>query len=218
MQCTISSRYHKLTCIMAMTTVDLELHEYMMDFHPYRGGTNPHHTNGSDSQTLNYMKMKTLSLQPQQGPRFDSLRAKITNWLHNVITVKDAVILIAPGHQKGDMGDANFVCPLVDQFIADKKKSGWTLSRTPLERTEQVQKSTDGGIRSKDKHMRTIRMVRPEDLKDKTTVYIIDDVWTSGATLQACAEVVMRDWPEACEGKPLPDDLHIYLLAVGKTV
>ena len=39
-----------------MATVD-DLSSFYMDFHPYNDGNNPKHSPGSDSQTLNYLKI-----------------------------------------------------------------------------------------------------------------------------------------------------------------
>ena len=123
--------------------------------------------------------------------------------------------MIAPGHNEGDTGSGNLVDPILTNVISSKAKEGIILLKTAhLERTETVQKSTDGGERSVPHHMDTIRLVNPQEVAGKT-VYIIDDVMTTGSTLQASLEVVKRDVGSLESAAP-PSAIH--LLAVGKTV
>ena len=68
--------------------------------------------------------------------------------------------------------------------------------------------STEGGleVRVKAIHKDTIKVSTPSIVEGKE-VFIFDDVWTSGATLRACQEVVTTAGAES-----------VKLFVVGKTV
>ena len=75
-----------------------------------------------------------------------------------------------------------------------------------LRRTKTVQKSTDGGIRTESTHFNSIEVDDSEFVENKTVI-IIDDVWTSGSTLRACASLVEDAGASGTK-----------MIAVGKTV
>jgi len=75
-----------------------------------------------------------------------------------------------------------------------------------LQRIETVKKSTEGGTRSIYTHLNSIVVTDPKLIEGKI-VCIIDDIWTTGCTLCACA----RKMEEAGAS-------DIKLVAVGKTV
>lgn len=175
---------------------------YMMDYHPFRGGTNPEHSPGSDSQTLSYFKQGTL----QDPTRKRAFEDSIVVWIRGILNeVKDpVVIVIAPGHLQGSTGQGNLLYNILGQFTGNNIIDG----RTLLVRTTTVPKSTAGGpgARDQDRHEATIAVSTPGSVEDKE-VFIFDDVWTSGATLRACQEVVTTAGAKS-----------VKLFAVGKTV
>ena len=169
-----------------------------MDYHPYNKGRNPKHYPGSDSQTLAYLKDPHGWLNRTK----EDFIKRISLWLRDKLDNLDIVIVIVPGHSPGP--PKNFLVPIIENIIKDNCniKDG----RNLLKRTEGVPKAADGGPRDQSLHEKTIQVTDPSKVKDKV-VYIIDDVWTSGSTLRACASLIRRAGAS-----------DVKLLAVGKTV
>jgi phosphoribosylpyrophosphate synthetase len=186
---------------MAEGQEDIQLEDFFMEYHPYNKGGNPMHTKGSDSQTLSYLK---------QGKLFDdgrktSFEKRIKTWLDNILTSDNSpeVIMIAPGHNAGAPTN-NLLYGLLGSVLA--KIPQVTDGRVFLQRTEDVPKSTDGGRRDQRRHEETISLIAAAAVINKV-VYIFDDVYTSGATLRACANVVKR-----------AEASNVKIFAVGKTI
>ena len=170
------------------------MEDYFIEYHPYYDGNNPNHYPGSDSQSLVYLKMG------YENDNIEDLQQRIKDWLKGILDNKDIVIAIAPGHSP--QSSPNFLHDIVESLIHGNVKDG----RDLLIRTRKVPKSAHGGPRDQDLHEDTIEVTDPSKVKDKV-VYIIDDVWTTGSTLQACASL-MREAGAS----------DVKLFAVGKTV
>ena len=164
-----------------------------MDYHPYYGGRNPKHSPGSDSQTLAFLKDPHGWLNPKK----EDLMRRIHLWLRDNL---DIVITIAPGHSPGP--SQNFLYSIIEHLIGGNVKDG----RGLLIRTREVPKAAHGGPRDQSLHEETIQVTDPSKVKGKV-VYIIDDVWTTGSTLRACASLIRKAGAS-----------DVKLLAVGKTV
>ena len=171
---------------------------YMIPYYPYHDGTNPLHFEGSDSQTLSYLKQGTL----YDSDRKEEFEYRISEWLEGILLQErkqgNVAIAIVPGHSPES--PANFLHAIVDDII-----SKTTITKTVLQRISKVPKATSTGIRCQALHEQTIAVTDPESVVDKV-VYIIDDIETSGATLRAC-RILMMDAGAA----------QVKLLAVGKT-
>ena len=176
------------------TEEDLSFH--YMDYHPYKKGKNPNHYPGSDSQTLAYLK----DSDGWSTPAKRDLLKRIGDWLKEVLDNLDFVVAIVPGHSP--QSPPNFLHPIIGNFIRGNVKDG----RDLLIRTREVPKAAHGGPRSQSLHEETIQVTDPSRVKDKV-VYIIDDIWTTGSTLRACASLMLRAGAS-----------DVKLLAVGKTV
>ena len=171
---------------------------YMIPYYPYHDGTNPLHSEGSDSQTLSYLKQGTL----YDSDRKEEFEYRISEWLEGILLQErkqgNVAIAIVPGHSPES--PPNFLHAIVDKIILNR-----SITKTPLRRTKEVPKSTHTGIRNQDLHEQTIEVTNPEHVVDKV-VYVIDDIETSGATLTAC-RILMVNAGAA----------QVKLLAVGKT-
>ena len=178
-----------------MDTED-DLSFYYMDYHPYYGGQNPNHYPGSDSQTLAYLK----DSDGWPTPAKTDLLRRISDWLKGILDNLDIVIAIAPGHSPES--SENFLHPIIGNLIKGNIKDG----RDLLKRTTKVPKAAHGGPRDQSLHEKTIKVTDSSKVKDKV-VYIIDDVWTTGSTLRACASLMCKAGAS-----------DVKLLAVGKTV
>ena len=170
----------------------------MIPYYPYHNGTNPLHSEGSDSQTLSYLKQGTL----YDSDRKEEFEYTISEWLEGILLKErkqgNVAIVIVPGHSPES--PPNFLHAIVDDII-----SKTTITKTVLQRISKVPKATSTGIRCQALHEQTIAVTDPESVVDKV-VYIIDDIETSGATLRAC-RILMMDAGAA----------QVKLLAVGKT-
>ena len=159
----------------------------MIDFHP---ANNPDR-HDYDSQTLNYCIKMNNCYDPQ---RRQSFFARIKKWImETVAACKADVVLPVPGHS-----------PSSDQTVWDDILG--LFCKKVIVRTIEVQKSTQGGPRDKGRHKETMKVTKPDEVQGRI-VLIVDDIWTSGATMNACRELVM----EAGAKK-------VFTAAVGKTV
>ena len=177
------------------------LDEYMFDFEPYRDGKNPKHTKGCDSQTLNYVKRGRV-----EERRKKKFLDRVQKWLEDEITkIEGTVVLtVAPGHE-ASQNPSGFVHDIVKDVVAELRD----VEKMTLIRTKTVPKqSTSSGVRYKATHEGTINVKDTVSNADHKTVVIVDDVWTSGSTLNVCRDVVMD--------KTTPKDVKLF--AVGKTV
>ena len=144
------------------------------------------------------------------GTVYDERRKKnfldrVQKWLEDEIdTIEGTVVLtVAPGH-KESQNPSGFVHDIVDKIVAKQSN----VEKMTLIRTKTVPKQCkSSGVRSKATHEGTIDVKRSVSNAGKTVV-IVDDVWTSGSTLNVCRDVVMD------KTKPK----NVKLFAVGKTV
>ena len=178
--------------------------KYMIEYHPYNDGKNPNHTKGSDSQTLVFLKDGRYSDSASFLERKSKFQRRIKLWVRGIIDEEsnkdNVVIAIAPGHSPSSK--PNFLHEIIGSVSHKQSMDG----RKLLYRAEEVEKAAHGGRRDQSRHEETICISSPKSVKRKV-VYIIDDVWTTGATLRACATIMKK-----------AGAAQVYLLAVGKTV
>lgn len=178
----------------------MALNSYMMPYHPYRGGANRDHDR--NSQTLVYLKANRL-FEEQRKEEFQRM---IVHWLRYGVGLEqamDIVIAIAPGHEENSDGGQNLLYDCFNGFLGHGRRVAD--GRRILRRTATVPKAATGGPRDQALHEQTIEVRNPATVRNKI-VYIFDDVWTTGATLLACAEVVKS-----------AGAIEVNLYAVGKT-
>ena len=192
--------------IMAARYEDRGIDKYMIHFEPHRGGTNPKQDN--DSQTLIFLKGGTVYDPRRRNDFCGRIKQWLSEYLQSVIKevgkASSIVLLTVPGHKK-DSQPKEFMRDTIREVLQEHKfadvKSGH------LRRKETVPKSTEGGPRYESTHRNSIEVVNSELVKDKTVI-IIDDVWTSGSTLRACASLVKdagaRDTKMIAVGKTVP--------------
>ena len=142
-------------------------------------------------------------LKDSDGPKTAAkkdLQKRISDWLKDILDNLDIVVAIVPGHSRGL--PENFLVPIIGNLIEGKIKDG----RNLLKRTKEVPTATKSGSRDQSLHEETIEVTDPSKVKNKV-VYIIDDIWTTGSTLRACASLIREAGAS-----------DVKLLAVGKTV
>ena len=167
----------------------------MIDFNPFHQGQNKAHDN--DSKTLNYvLKMNSC----RDRTRHDAFVGRIRVWLNERVGECGAdIIMVVPGHSPGG---ASSVWDEILQGVTGAKRA----KREVLERVTEVPKSTSPqGVRNKAVHIWSI-VVKDKELVTGKTVLIVDDVYTSGATMSACFELVKKAGAAA-----------VFTAAVGKT-
>ena len=179
---------------------ELEEPDYvMMDYYSFRSGHQD-----EDSQTLVYLKKGTVY---SVGRKYEFIH-RIQTWLKNCIKEIKAkhpggeiIFGFAPGHSPSS-SDSFMITELkVSSLCSDPQFSVYP---NLLKRFVEVPKQATGGIRSMDTHLNSVKVTK--NLAGKI-VCIMDDVWTTGCTLNACIELVN-----------LKGAKQVYVLAIGKTV
>ncbi len=190
-----------------------ELTAYMMDYVPFHGGENDQDL---DSQTLVYLKGDGVYDQDRREDFLSRVRGFLQRELLEIgrSSKHPVVLALAPGHKRGPPSGfllevAQEVLQKLDRKHPNKFEDGFT----QLVRTEKVAKSaTASGRRNKAKHRDSIDVDTPpgvdsESLNTGKVVCILDDVWTSGATLSVCGEKISTTGAS-----------DVKLIAIGKTV
>lgn len=175
---------------------------FMIDYHPYRGGQNRYHQ--GDSKTLVFMKGGSLYDKNREA----AFLRRIIDWLKREVEPsidqnKRVVIAIAPGH-KSDSNPTGFMHDIVKKLAQEYPviDGGQQLIRV----MDVAKSATTAGLRSMERHSGTIGINGNDPDNKGKVVVILDDVWTSGSTLNACREVMLTTKPE-----------EIRLFAIGKT-
>lgn len=168
---------------------------YLVDYHPYRayGGTglNP----DADNNTYRIMDVKCD--RPKK-------RNKAAKWFFQQLeplVASGVAIAVVPSHDPGKLKTG---IRLIGQAIAKRAKR---IDATGcLVRHTIVEKKSGGGDRSMTVDLRSIRAV-DKDLVDDERVLLIDDVTTSGGSLEACKRLLVKAGAK-----------EVQCLALGKTV
>ena len=129
----------------------------MIKYYPYHNGQNPLHFEGSDSQTLSYLKQDTL----YDSDRKEEFEYRISEWLEGILLQEpnqgNVAIAIVPGHSPES--PPNFLHAIVDDIISKTK--------TSLQQISKVPKATSTGIRCQALHEQTIAVTDPESVANK---------------------------------------------------
>lgn len=177
---------------------------YMMNYEPYRGGSNPNHTVENCSKTLSYLKMNYLDDKVKRD-----FCETIFQWLKMEVLVLaqtgPVVIAIAPGHE-ANLNPTGFMYEIVGRLLADTDCSASVTGCQLLRTVTVLKQSKTPGLRTEATHRETIEVTGPPNNAGKVVV-ILDDVWTSGSTLRVCKEVMLTTLPK-----------EVKLFAIGKTV
>ena len=170
---------------------------FMMDYYSYKSGQQDY-----DSQTLVYLKGGSVYDQNRK----DEFIGRIQIWLRKCVkkikakhSGNEIVFGFVPGHSPSSP-DSFMISELarIDEgphFAVDPKM---------LKRHKTVEKQATGGPRSIEIHLNSIRV--KGDVNGKI-VCILDDVWTSGCTMNACVQLLEEKGAK-----------EVYTLIIGKTV
>ncbi|MFW7189923.1 HAD-IA family hydrolase [Lysinibacillus sp. BNK-21] len=92
------------------------------------------------------------------------------------------------------------------RFLAKKLANNRIDATSCLKRTVTIPKATEGGPRNVAVHLKSIKVINADIIKD-TSVLLIDDVTTSGSSLDACKQLLLDAGAN-----------HVVKLAIGQTV
>ena len=172
---------------------------FMMDYYPLKSGHQDR-----DSQTLVYLKMGTVYSESRKS----EFIYRIQTWLKkriNEIKAKhpgeEIIFGFAPGHLPSSSGSFMITELEVSSLCSDPQ---FSVHPNLLKRFVKAPKQATGGKRSMDTHLNSIEVTK--NLVGKI-VCIMDDIWTTGCTLNACIELVNQKGAK-----------QVYVLAIGKTV
>ena len=176
---------------------------YMINYHTMQSDRT------YDSSTLFYLKTNSLREQ-DRGKEF---KARVNLWLAEKVQAVRAnypdlqiIITTTPGHSQISTSET-FLVEVITEFLASNPTLN-VIAQSLLRRHITVQ------MRSHDEqlHRDSIEVICPpevtmSELNRGKIVFVLDDIYTSGATLRACADKVRET------GATL-----VLTLAIGKTV
>ena len=180
-----------------------EPNHFMIPYHPYHGGLG---IRDKDSQTIVFIKKRDI--HPLRKQNFIT---RIEDWLRGCIDdikathPREKVVLgFVPGHLPSthEKFHAGF---LTEMDINDLCNDHFTIDNNMLVRTTATEsQAAAGGERSIQKHLETITVAG--DVQGKI-VCIMDDVWTTGSTMNACSQLVTEAGAK-----------QVYTIVVARTV
>lgn len=150
-------------------------HFYLNSYHPYDGGNNP-----------NFDKFSGLILDLKQNN--PNAITYFYNELKNILNTNFTIVAVPPSSPKKISQFDQIIPKLV---ISNNIVNGLNC----LIRTKPIKKLAFGGCRDKGIHLKSICLQNQELIKNQN-VLIIDDVRTSGKSLDACEEILMNAKPK----------------------
>jgi len=117
----------------------------------------------------------------------------------NLLNTKKLQLAIVPSSVKG------FTAPGLEALVQDVTEISVVYSSLFLQRDYDVTSAKQGGERSIKKHLDSISI--KVDLDVNIPVLILDDVTTTGSSLEACRKIILDSGVKT-----------VYMLAIGKTV
>lgn len=106
----------------------------------------------------------------------------------------EVAVAVMPSHSKGTYGDS-----LLEVAHRLSEEFGFLDASGLIERTVDKMKSTDGGVRAVWAHLRTLGLSSEfDEINDRVDVYfILDDITTSGSSLEAAKQVLVKNGVDA---------------------
>ena len=181
---------------MAEGMANLQLDYLMMYYYSSKSGVED-----KDSKTIRYLKKAAANVGCHQVRKHEFI-GRVQTWLEESIEDiktkhpdQEIIFGFAPGHLSSSPNGFMITDLHIDTLCTVRPKL--------LERVADVPKQATGGERNIDNHLKSIEV--KEDLSGKI-VCIMDDIWTSGCTLNACTELVREKGAK-----------QVYTLTIGKT-
>lgn len=160
----------------------------------------PYHINKKHQYSLHLLNLKSTKVTKQIRNQAESYMAGILTAMKMLLN-DDDILIVVPSSRM-DNSPSPFQSFVGRTFPSQKFITG-------LERTQTVEKATEGGSRKVDTHVETLKLsVAAVEAVLNKRVVLLDDVSTTGSSLIAACEVVSRD------GKPV--EISCYCL--GRTI
>ncbi|WP_342625017.1 phosphoribosyltransferase [Pseudomonas alkylphenolica] len=160
---------------------------HLYDYHPWGDGTNPN----IDNITHTILNIKNQSNEARAQAR----RRAAVNYFTKVLTTPPGGLsklvdgdpcffAVVPSHTKGNVSEG--LMSLMRNLIKD---FNFVNANNILLRYNSVQKAAAGGVRCVKVHSDSIRVT--EEINGKT-VFLFDDVASTGCSLLACKELLLK--------------------------
>ena len=116
---------------------------------------------------------------------------EFASWFNDLFIDENVVLCKIPGHKETDVNDLSPMSRLIHKINENHNNVGVVISDLLL-RTHEVEESKDG-TRDITKHLESIKVNedRKNDVYGKT-IYLFDDIVTSGKTMMSCVELLYR--------------------------
>ncbi len=154
---------------------------YIDTYNPYRRGNNKRFRKKEDGNILR-LKENEVEVIKEYSNLFN---LKLKN-LKEVLNENEVVIISVPSSKAGKKNGINYVAESV------AKENGFLDKSSNLIRFKDIHKLSIGGKRDKEVHLESIKYLKDQcDLSNKTII-LMDDIITTGNSLIACREILIR--------------------------
>ena len=178
---------------------------FMMHYHPYRQGQG---NQDMASQTLVYLQMRNVYDQQRRDAFIQRIQQWLRERINDIVAAHpgEAVIFgFVPGHLPREHQNFHESFMVTELNIGNLNQDPhFAVDPNMLLRAQAVESQAAGGQRNIQNHLDSVEV--RGDVKGKI-VCIMDDVWTTGCTMNACSQLVTE-----AEAK------KVYTLVIGRTV
>lgn len=156
---------------------------HLYDYHPWGDGSNPR----IDNITHTILNIKSTAHEARRKSAVNYFTKVLTTppgGLANLVSLEPCLFAVVPSHTKGNVSEG-----LLSLVSNVSKNFKFVNADNILFRYNAVAKAATGGERSLKVHLESIKVTK--DVKG-LTVYLFDDITTTGCSLQACKSLLLE--------------------------